>query len=188
MDTTVVGVDDSLGARAALAWAAHHAAATGGRLRVVHAYELPVAWIDVYAPELPEWRKRAQRGAETMTEQVVSDVLEPGEREGIEVEVVEANPVDVLHDESLDAAVVVVGSRGARRVRRLAARLSEPASRSARRLPSSDRAITTRGLLAVDLNTSPIWRRLGASCCCCSTARQGGVVVGAKSPQARRGR
>jgi nucleotide-binding universal stress UspA family protein len=112
MDTTVVGVDDSLGARAALAWAAHHAAATGGRLRVVHAYELPVAWIDVYAPELPEWRKRAQRGAETMTEQVVSDVLGPGEREGIEVEVVEANPVDVLHDESRDAAVVVVGSRG----------------------------------------------------------------------------
>ena len=112
MDTTVVGVDHSLGARAALAWAAHHAAATGGRLRVVHAYELPVAWIDVYAPELPEWRKRAQRVAETMTEQVVSDVLEPGEREGIEVEVVEANPVDVLHDESRDAAVVVVGSRG----------------------------------------------------------------------------
>ena len=59
----------------------------------------------------------------------MSDVLEPGEREGIEVEVVEANPVDVLHDESLDAAVVVVGVARARRVRRLAARLSEPASR-----------------------------------------------------------
>ena len=112
MEKTVVGVDDSGGARAALAWAAHHAAATGGRLRVVHAYELPVAWIDVYAPELPQWRQRAQRVAEEMTEEVVSEVLEPGNREGIEVKVVEGSPVDVLHDESRDAAVVVVGSRG----------------------------------------------------------------------------
>lgn len=112
MDTTVVGIDDSRGARAALAWAAHHATATGGRLRVVHAYDFPLAWIDAYAPELPEWRERAQQGAEEMTEQVVNDVIEPGEREGVEVEVVEGNPVDVLHDESRDAAIVVVGSRG----------------------------------------------------------------------------
>ena len=42
----------------------------------------------------------------------MSDVLEPGNREGIEVKVVEGSPVDVLHDESRDAAVVVVGSRG----------------------------------------------------------------------------
>lgn len=112
MNATVVGVDDSRGARAAVAWAAQHAAATGGRLRVVHAYEFPVAWIDVYAPELPQWRQRAQQDAEEMTERVVSDVLEPGKREGVEVEVVEGSPVDVLHDESRDAAVVVVGSRG----------------------------------------------------------------------------
>jgi nucleotide-binding universal stress UspA family protein len=112
MDTTVVGVDDSQGARAALAWAARHAAATGGRLRVVHCYEFPVAWIDAYAPELPQWRQRAQRDAEEKTERVVSDVLEPGQREAVEVEVVEGSPVDVLHDESRDAGVVVVGSRG----------------------------------------------------------------------------
>jgi nucleotide-binding universal stress UspA family protein len=112
MEKTVVGIDDSRGARAALAWAAHHAAATGGRLRVVHAYEFPVAWIDAYAPELPEWRERAQQGAEEMTEHVVNDVIEPGEREAVEIEVVEGNPVDVLHDESRDAAIVVVGSRG----------------------------------------------------------------------------
>jgi nucleotide-binding universal stress UspA family protein len=112
MGPTVVGIDDSLGARAALAWAAQHAAATGGRLRIVHAYDFPVAWIDAYAPELPEWKQRAQRDAEEMTERVVSDVLEPERRERIEVQVVEGNPVDVLHDESGQAAVVVVGSRG----------------------------------------------------------------------------
>lgn len=112
MGTTVVGVDDSRGARMAVEWAAHQAAATGGRLRVVHAYEFPVAWIDAYAPELPAWRDRARRDAEELTEQVVSDVLDPGEREGVEIAVVEGNPVDVLHDESRDAAVVVVGSRG----------------------------------------------------------------------------
>jgi nucleotide-binding universal stress UspA family protein len=43
---------------------------------------------------------------------VLSDVLDPEERAGVEVVVVEGNPVDVIHDESRDAAVVVVGSRG----------------------------------------------------------------------------
>lgn len=112
MKTTVVGVDDSRGARDALAWAAEQAAATGGRLRVVHAYEFPVAWIDAYAPELPQWQERARQDAQETIERVVSDVLEPGRREAVEVEVVEGNPADVLHDESRDAAVVVVGSRG----------------------------------------------------------------------------
>ena len=112
METTVVGVDDSRGARVALQWAAQHAAATGGRLRVVHAYEFPVAWIDAYTPELPEWRQRARQGAEELTEQVVSDVLDPDAREGVEVAAVEGNPADVLHDESRGAGVVVVGSRG----------------------------------------------------------------------------
>jgi nucleotide-binding universal stress UspA family protein len=112
MDTTVVGVDDSRGARAALAWAAQHAAATGGRLRVIHAYEFPIAWIDDRAPELLKWTQRARREAEEAAERVVSDVLEPGQREGVEVEVVEGSPADVLHDQSREAAVVVVGSRG----------------------------------------------------------------------------
>ena len=112
MDTTVVGVDDSRGARVALAWAARHTAATEGRLRVVHAYEFSLAWIDAYNPEIPDWRKRAQGGAEALTEQVVSDVLAPEERERVEVAVGEGDPVDVLRDESRDAAVVVVGSRG----------------------------------------------------------------------------
>ena len=44
------------------------------------------------APELPQWRQRAQRVAEELTEEVVSDVLEPGNREGIEIEVVEGAP------------------------------------------------------------------------------------------------
>ena len=35
------------------------------------------------------------------------NVIEPAEREGVEVEVVEGNPVDVLHDESREAAIVV---------------------------------------------------------------------------------
>jgi nucleotide-binding universal stress UspA family protein len=101
MATTVVGIDDSQGARAALAWVAHHAGTTGDRLRVVHAYEFSVAWIDAYAPELPQWRQHAQRAAEEMTERVVSDVLESDQREGIDVEVVEGSPVEVLHDEAV---------------------------------------------------------------------------------------
>jgi nucleotide-binding universal stress UspA family protein len=47
-----------------------------------------------------------------MTERVVSDVLEPGTREEVEIEVVEGTPADVLHDESRDAGIVAVGSRG----------------------------------------------------------------------------
>lgn len=45
-DTIVVGVDDSNGARAALAWAAEQTRSTHGRLRVVYAYEMNLAWID----------------------------------------------------------------------------------------------------------------------------------------------
>lgn len=112
METIVVGIDDSRGARAALAWAARHAQSTGSRLRVVYAYEFRVAWIDAYAADVPEWSARAREAAEETLEQVVSDVLEPGARDEAEIEVVEGSPVDVLHDESRDAAMLVVGSRG----------------------------------------------------------------------------
>ncbi|HEX6310052.1 MAG TPA: universal stress protein [Acidimicrobiia bacterium] len=112
MDTTVVGIDDSQGARAALAWAAKYAAATGSRLRVVHAYPFDISWIDAYAPEIPDWKKRARDAAEQTVNEVVGDVLAPGDREGIETAVVEGHASDVLHDEGENAALVVVGSRG----------------------------------------------------------------------------
>ena len=55
----VVGIDDSDGARAALAWAARQARSTGCRLRIVHVYELDIAWIDEYNDAIPLWKQHA---------------------------------------------------------------------------------------------------------------------------------
>ena len=46
MSRTVVGVDDSDGARHALRWAVDHAAAFGASVEVVHAYDFRPGWID----------------------------------------------------------------------------------------------------------------------------------------------
>ena len=111
-DTVLVGIDDSDGARAALAWAARHASSTGCRLRVVHAYELNIAWIDDYNAAIPQWEQHAQEVALKTLSRVTEDVLDASQLEAVELRAIEGNPADVLHDEGLHAALLVVGSRG----------------------------------------------------------------------------
>jgi nucleotide-binding universal stress UspA family protein len=112
MDTIVVGVDDSSGARAALAWAAGQAAATERRLRVVTAYEVNVAWIDGYNPDVERWQSRARETADATVRRVAEEVLGREALDGVEVRAVEGDPAQVLHDEADDADLLVVGSRG----------------------------------------------------------------------------
>jgi nucleotide-binding universal stress UspA family protein len=90
-DTVVVGIDDSDGARAALAWAVRHAASTGCRLRVVHVYELNLAWIDVYNESIPQWEKRARDAAEGTLSRVANDVLEGSQLDAIQLEAIEGS-------------------------------------------------------------------------------------------------
>jgi nucleotide-binding universal stress UspA family protein len=112
MDTIVVGVDDSPGARAALAWAARYAVAIDGRLRIVHAYEIGIAWIDAYSSEIPKWEARAREAAEDVLERIVGEVLDSSERAVAERVAVEGDAAHVLHEQSEDAELLVVGSRG----------------------------------------------------------------------------
>lgn len=105
----VVGVDDSGGARAALAWALDEARRHQARITLVHAFLLEVAWID--RADMARWSDLQRRAAETALAQIVDDVSPPA---GVEVDarVVEGNPVNVLIDASQDADLLVVGSRG----------------------------------------------------------------------------
>ena len=112
-DTIVVGIDDSDGARAALGWAAHEAEKTGARLRVVHAYQLDLAWIDGYNEAIPKWEAHARSVAEETLARVAHEVIPgAGALDGIELDVVEGSPAEVLHEAGADASLVVVGSRG----------------------------------------------------------------------------
>jgi nucleotide-binding universal stress UspA family protein len=110
--TVVVGVDDSAGARKALAWAADEAAVRKETLRVVHAYQLGLAWIDAGHPDLPMWEKRAYERARELLESLVDDVLTTDRRAAVEMRVVEGDPATVLLAEAAQADLVVVGSRG----------------------------------------------------------------------------
>ena len=112
METIVVGVDDSAGARGALAWAARYAAKTGSSLRVVHAFEFNVAWIDVYAEGVPTWRERAEEASERLLERIVAEVPDAMELDEIELTSFEGPPAAVLHDLGGEADLVVVGTRG----------------------------------------------------------------------------
>jgi nucleotide-binding universal stress UspA family protein len=111
-DIIVVGVDDSRGARAALAWAAHQADLTKSSLRIVHAFDLNIAWIDYADPELPKWEHRAHEQARATLERIVDGVLNPSQRSSAELRTVIGPAADALHQQALDASLLVVGSRG----------------------------------------------------------------------------
>jgi nucleotide-binding universal stress UspA family protein len=114
VETIVVGVDGSAGAAAALDFAAQEAALRTARLRIVAAWEVPVAvYADAFAPPidvktLDAFRARAQ--------QVADDALAAVKRSQPSVEAeavaVDGQPAQVLLDHAAEAALVVVGNRG----------------------------------------------------------------------------
>lgn len=115
MSTIVVGVDHSEGAKEALRFALEEAELRDASVRAVHAWTFvppgagffeagPVAaGLDV---------SELHRAAEAALEGTVTEVA--GSRSGVEVErrVVEGAPAAVLVEESRDADLLVVGSRG----------------------------------------------------------------------------
>ena len=111
-DVVVVGVDDSPGARAALAWAARYAASTGARLRIVHAYEFNLAWIDAASPDLPLWEQRARITAEDALARIVTGTFGGRAPDGTELRTVQGPPSAVLYEEGRTASLPVVGTRG----------------------------------------------------------------------------
>ncbi len=117
-DRIVVGVDGSEHSAAALRWAAEEARLRDGRLAAVHAWTfvppsavaepgmIPVAATDLM-DDLTLEREAAERTLDAALEAVLGDAA--GEAERV---LSEGSPADVLVDESANAALVVVGSRG----------------------------------------------------------------------------
>jgi nucleotide-binding universal stress UspA family protein len=114
METIVVGVDGSDGGAAAVAFAAAEAALRKARLRLVSAWDIPVAaYGGGFAPALDAetldaFRLRAQQVADEA--QATVKKLQPSlESEAVAVE---GQPAQVLLDQTADATLLVVGNRG----------------------------------------------------------------------------
>lgn len=110
--TVLVGVDGSTGSRAALTWAAAEASDHGAQLVVVNVEEPPLlaAVGTGSAPHGPA------PDAEESTEEFLLGVIkeELGEDPPVRVQprVKRGHPAEVLIDESADAQLLVVGTRG----------------------------------------------------------------------------
>src|SRR5664279_5670609 len=113
----VAGVDGSGCARRAVHWAAAEADRRGGSLRLVHAYYLPAAGFSGYNPFpgnlLPDLRDDGRA--------VLDDTEAALRRDYPSLEIttrmVYGDSATVLRKESRDAALTVLGSHGANRVR-----------------------------------------------------------------------
>jgi nucleotide-binding universal stress UspA family protein len=113
MGVIVVGVDDSEGAKVALRFALEEAKLRQATLRAVHAWQFGgTSGIEGAYPVIGADRSDLHRAAEAALEAAVEEVV--SERGEVEVErrVVEGAAASVLVDESRDAELLVVGSRG----------------------------------------------------------------------------
>lgn len=115
MGVIVVGIDHSAGAKAALRFALEEAALRQATLRVVHAWQFGYigatgleGWLPAVGGELQDFRRGAEAGLEQTLKEVGADT------DGLTIERrVEQGPAAaVLIDESQDADLLIVGSRG----------------------------------------------------------------------------
>ena len=108
----VVGVDGSRGADVALRFAAAEAAVRGAKLRVVCAWEIPAA---VYATTwgmATEAEPQMSNRACDIAAAAVSEAARVAPGIDREFRVRQGEPARVLLEESTDADLIVVGSRG----------------------------------------------------------------------------
>jgi nucleotide-binding universal stress UspA family protein len=108
----VVGIDHSDGAKAALRFALEEARLRHATLRAVHAWKFDYLGAPGVMGTLPPGEYEAlQSAAEAALDATFKEVANA---EGVEVErwVVEGAPAAVLVEESRDASLLVVGSRG----------------------------------------------------------------------------
>jgi nucleotide-binding universal stress UspA family protein len=115
MSVIVVGVDHSPGAKEALRFALEEAQLRRATLRAVHAWQFGYIGatgmegaLPAVGGELHEFRDAAAAALDATLREAIPD---PGEVE-VERRVVEGAPAAVLVEESRDADLLVVGSRG----------------------------------------------------------------------------
>ena len=113
--TVIVGVDGSVGARAALEFAMDEAALRDSGLRVIAVVQLPAYGITAMAGFVPPPPVVLVEDVRKAVQQRVDDIV--AAREGnvggpIAVEVLEGQPGQVLCDAAGDADLLVVGHQG----------------------------------------------------------------------------
>jgi nucleotide-binding universal stress UspA family protein len=110
MSEVVVGVDDSEGGRAALAWAHRYAKMRGLELHVIYGWDF---FHESYNETIAYPKELMRLDAAKELESVVHD-LQVDNADGliIRAEVIEGKPAEVLIEASKHAELVVVGSRG----------------------------------------------------------------------------
>ena len=109
----VVGVDGSPSSRAALRWAVSQAALDGGVVDAVLAWQIPAllrnyTWPPIYLEEAGDFETAARKTLEA----VISEEIEPADRQLVTSRVVKGHPAQVLLGAAADADLLVVGSRG----------------------------------------------------------------------------
>jgi nucleotide-binding universal stress UspA family protein len=106
----VVGVDGSAHSAGALKWTADYCAATGARGRAVMAWHYPAATTPALIGRAPASVTEEVRQHEAQTlAQAVADAI-PGAT--IDQEISYGHPAQVLIDQSTEADLLVLGSRG----------------------------------------------------------------------------
>jgi nucleotide-binding universal stress UspA family protein len=107
----VVGVDGSVGARAALEWAAHEARRLGTSLHAVCAYNEPPT-VAAGGPAAAGALAELRHGLERDAERVLADAEELVDIVPVSTRAVHGPAADVLLEAASDADLLVVGSRG----------------------------------------------------------------------------
>jgi nucleotide-binding universal stress UspA family protein len=114
MSVIVVGVDHSEGAKAALLFAAEEARLRGATIRAIHAWQyayIGYTGLEGRVPAIGENIDELRTAAVAALEASVREAL-PDTGVEIKLEAIQGAPAGVLVEESRDADLLVVGSRG----------------------------------------------------------------------------
>jgi nucleotide-binding universal stress UspA family protein len=115
MNVIVVGVDHSEGAKAALRFALEEAKLRQAKLRVVHAWQygtIGAAGVESFYPAVGADLSEVRDAAGQALENALRESLPHPDSVEVEQRLVEGRPAGVLVNESRDADLLVVGSRG----------------------------------------------------------------------------
>jgi nucleotide-binding universal stress UspA family protein len=109
----VVGVDGSPASTAALAWAIRHARGLGATIHAVIVWHYPDAAGQAPVGVAPKSvTTGVEQSRDEILEQAITDAVGTDPGVPIEREIAYGHPAQVLIDESKDADLLVVGSRG----------------------------------------------------------------------------
>jgi nucleotide-binding universal stress UspA family protein len=109
-ELVVVGVDGSAESAGALKWTADYCAKTGARGRAVIAWHFPAAAGPAPIGRAP--KRVADEVEQQMSETLAKTIAEAAPGAALEQQIGYGHPAQVLVDQSADADLVVVGSRG----------------------------------------------------------------------------